>query len=205
MKILFIVIISYLIGSFPSGYLMGKFLKGIDIRQYGSKNVGATNVFRVVGKMPGLITLLIDIIKGLIVIVIVRKIMNLPNVQLLQILAGLSVIIGHNWTIFLGFKGGKGVATSTGVFFGLVPESLLVALLLFSAILLITRKVSLGSLIAVFVFPFVVYFFKEPREILLFSSLISFIVIVKHIPNINRLIKGTENKITDQGGVHLNV
>ena len=195
MKILLIIVGSYLIGSFPTAYLMGRLSKGIDIREHGSRNVGATNVFRLVGKIPGIITLFIDILKGLGVILFIQSFIALPNTELIQILAGLTVITGHNWTFFLHFKGGKGVATSTGVFLGLAPMPVLAALLIFLVVFLITGKVSLASVISVFIFPFVVYFLREPKEILLFSSIIAFVIIVKHIPNIKRLMKGAEEKI----------
>lgn len=195
MKILLIIAGSYLIGSFPTAYLMGRLSKGIDIREHGSRNMGATNVFRVVGKFPGILTLIFDILKGFGVVVLVESFTGLPNIALIRILAGLSVIAGHNWTVFMGFKGGKGVATSTGVFLGLAPATTFIAFLIFATTFLISRKVSLGSLIAVFLFPFAVYFMKEPTEILLFSIVIAFIIILKHIPNIKKLIKGTEQKI----------
>lgn len=195
MKLLLVIIGSYLIGSFPTAYLMGELLKGIDIREHGSKNMGATNVVRVVGKIPGIITLIIDIIKGLAVILLVKNFAGLPNLEIVQILAGLAVIAGHNWTVFLGFKGGKGVATSTGVFLGLVPRALGVAALIFVLIFLLSRKVSLSSLVSVFLLPFIVYFFQAPPEILAFSSLVSAVIIIRHIPNIKRLLQGTENKL----------
>jgi acyl phosphate:glycerol-3-phosphate acyltransferase len=195
MKILLVIIGSYVVGSFPTAYLMGKLVKGIDIREHGSHNMGATNVIRVVGKIPGLITLVIDIIKGLAVIVAVGLIGGWWNLELARILAGLAVIAGHNWPVFLGFKGGKGVATSAGVFLGLVPKPLAAAVLIFAAVFTISRKVSLSSLLAVLFLPFLVWFFKEPKELLAFSIFVSAIIIIRHIPNIKRLLQGTEEKL----------
>ena len=195
MEIFLVIISSYLIGSVPNAYIMGRLLKGIDIREYGSRNVGATNVFRVVGRGPGILTLVLDILKGFAVVYLVGF-MSLPaNPELVKIVAGFSVIAGHNWTVFLRFKGGKGVATSVGVFLALTPVSTAIAFLLFAVVFAASKKVSLGSLTGAVVFPFVLYLNKEPVETLLFASVVSSLIIIRHIANIKRLAKGTEKSI----------
>ncbi|MFH1783870.1 MAG: glycerol-3-phosphate 1-O-acyltransferase PlsY [bacterium] len=190
-----VVIISYVIGSIPTAYIMGRLLKGIDIRDHGSRNVGATNVFRVVGRGPGILTLALDILKGFIVVFLLGYFTSGPNPELVKIVGGFFVIAGHNWTVFLRFKGGKGVATSVGVFLALAPVPTAIAFLVFALVFVPSKKVSPGSIIGALVFPFLVYSFKETVETLLFASIVSFVIIVNHIPNIKRLVKGTEQKI----------
>jgi len=201
-KFILILLSAYLIGSIPFGYLAGKLIKGIDLRQEGSNNVGATNVFRVVGILPGIAVLLLDISKGFLSV----HLINLFNLggsmqvspqtfDLLRILAGLAAIAGHNWTIFLKFRGGKGVATGCGVSLGLVPLPTLVSLTIFSVAVALTRYVSLGSILAVLVFPLNCLLFQEPLILVFFASIASLVVLARHQANIKRLIAGTENRI----------
>ena len=146
------VILSYLLGSLPTSYILAKMLKGIDIRRYGSGNVGATNVLRTVGKLPALIAILIDILKGVAAVTLLSTFLYPASLNIdyesFQILLGFSVICGHIWTVFLKFKGGKGVATSAGVLLILCPKAVGIAAIVWLITILITRYVSLSSLLA---------------------------------------------------------
>jgi glycerol-3-phosphate acyltransferase PlsY len=193
-------VLSYLLGSIPTSFLMGKFIKGIDIRQYGSGNVGATNALRVLGTKIGIITLLIDIGKGFLALQIGKQLVSEPT-NLFLICAGLFAIIGHIFTIFLKFKGGKGVATSAGVFIALSPLPIAIALIVFVVTVWISKYVSLGSMVAAFVF-FLVELIVNLRnrfadvELLIFIFLIMIFIIIRHKTNIKRIIDGNENRIS---------
>ncbi|HAZ09817.1 MAG TPA: acyl-phosphate glycerol 3-phosphate acyltransferase [Candidatus Omnitrophica bacterium] len=198
--ILFLGFVSaYIIGSIPTAYIFGRVLKGIDIREYGSGNAGATNVFRVIGKTPGMIVLIIDIIKGYIAATYLASgFMYLAPVtrpELYRILFGLSAIAGHNWTLFLKFKGGKGVAASAGVVIGLIPKIFWLGFLVWLITFFITGFVSLGSIIAIISIPIFTLAFGEPVEIVVFMCLLCLIIVYKHKPNIRRLARGEEKRI----------
>lgn len=212
--ILITVVASYLIGSVPTAYLLGK-LKGVDLRREGSGNVGATNAFRVLGPRAGALSLFLDIGKGwLAVTILVGISVDLANLSgigealplgvepadWLRVIAGISAIAGHNWTIFLKFKGGKGVATSAGVFLGLTPGALGLSLLLWLGIVALSGYVSLGSMLAALGLPLFIWLLEERIEFVLFGLLIAILVIVRHRPNIKRLFRGEENKISFWGG-----
>ncbi len=190
---------AYLIGSIPTGYLFGWWLKGVDIRKQGSGNIGATNVFRVVGKVPGVIVLLLDILKGLVTVTVLSDILFkvvLPiNQSLFKIILGLAVIAGHNWTVFLKFKGGKGVATSAGVLLGLEPVAVLICFLIWILVFIVTHYVSLSSIISALFLPLFTFLFYKSPELIIFSLIICIIGIYKHRSNIKRLLSGTETKI----------
>jgi len=193
MKLIFYVLISYLIGSIPTGYIVGK-LKGIDIRKYGSGNIGATNVFRVLGKSYGIFVLIFDFLKGFFPLFIFSKTLGS---SLGQILIGLSLILGHSFSLYLKFKGGKSVATASGVFFFLVPKAMIFCLILWIIITFITKYVSLASMISALFLP-IFYFLFEEKDIyiLSFCILTAVIIIIRHKSNILRLIQGKENKIS---------
>ncbi|MFH1859712.1 MAG: glycerol-3-phosphate 1-O-acyltransferase PlsY [bacterium] len=188
-------LISYLIGSIPTGYWVGLMVKRIDIRTVGSKNIGATNVFRILGRKYGILVLVIDILKGVIPVIGAR--IYFPHeFQIIWILIGMSAICGHTWTIFLRFKGGKGVATSLGVFLGLAPIPVLIVIPVFAAIVYFTRFVSLGSIVAsLLLSPLVWIFAPKSLPLLIFCIAMTVLIILRHIPNIKRLIKGEENKL----------
>lgn len=193
------LLLCYLLGSIPSGFIIGKLVKGIDIREHGSKNVGATNALRVLGTKLGIITLVIDIFKGFAAIQLVKIIIPEANVLLL-ILGGLSAIIGHIFTIFLKFKGGKGVATSAGVFVGLTPFPFVIALGIFIITVAISKYVSLGSIMAALTLSIVQLIQNlqsgfEKIEILVLVFVVSIFIIYKHKANIKRLRDGNENKL----------
>ncbi|MFH1095945.1 MAG: glycerol-3-phosphate 1-O-acyltransferase PlsY [Candidatus Desantisbacteria bacterium] len=187
-------LISYLFGSIPTGYWMGLMVKKIDIRTQGSKNIGATNVFRVLGRRYGILVLVLDILKGVIPVIIARIYFS-HEFQVVWILVGLAAICGHTWTVFLGFKGGKGVATSLGVFLGLAPIPVLIVLPVFIIIFYTTRFVSLGSIISSLLLPPLVWIFTQSIPLLIFCITMAVLIIIRHIPNIKRLIRGEENKL----------
>jgi len=191
---------AYIIGSIPTAYIFGRVLKGIDIREYGSGNTGATNVFRIMGKTPGAIVLIIDIIKGYIAATYLASgflyLAPVTRPELYRILVGLFAIMGHNWTMFLKFKGGKGVATSAGVVIGLIPKIFWLGFLVWLITFFITGFVSLGSIIAIISIPIFTLAFGEPVEIVVFMCLLCMIIIYKHKPNIRRLARGEEKRVT---------
>ncbi|MDD5431799.1 MAG: glycerol-3-phosphate 1-O-acyltransferase PlsY [Candidatus Omnitrophica bacterium] len=200
------IIVSYFIGSTPTAYLAGKLLKGIDIRKHGSGNVGATNALRVLGKRAGIIVLLIDCLKGVIPVVFISDIIlsKMPgfNPELVRILFGVSSILGHNWTVFLNFKGGKGVATTFGVLIGLSFRIQGFALILGLVILswfvtfFISRIVSLASLVSALIFPVLAIFLNHSRALLIFSLLTASFIIVRHKSNLKRLLQGKEPRLS---------
>lgn len=184
----------YLLGAIPTGYLVGKYLRGVDIRKEGSGNMGATNVFRVLGKGPGIFVLLFDVGKGVAAIVATRDFFGIPVGPFL-FLGGFCAVLGHNYTCFLNFKGGKGVATSLGVCLGLAPLASSTMLLVFVVTVALTRMVSVGSLLAAASLPPLLWYYKEePREFMYLALILVAFVWVRHIPNIQRILNGTENK-----------
>ena len=203
LSIISITILSYLLGSIPFGIIICKLWKGIDIREYGSKNPGATNVYRAIGPIPALIVLLLDVSKGLIATLLIsRIIIDQPvlNQTSLMIITGIAVILGHIFPVFASFKGGKGVATGLGVLISLTPLELVLALLLFLIIVAITRYVSLGSLSSALVILlaliFEKYYLHRPvaDELLIAVLVLNIFIFYTHRSNIKRLLNGTENK-----------
>ena len=192
--------IAYLIGSIPTAYIFGRLLKGIDIRQYGSGNIGATNVFRVIGRFPGILVLFIDIMKGFVCATYVANlfmyISPVTRPQLYSVLAGLAAIAGHNWTLFLRFRGGKGVATSAGVVIGLIPKIFWLGFLVWCIIFSVTGFISLASIVASVSIPLFTLVFGAPTEIVIFMSILCLVIVYKHRPNIKRLQKGEEKRIS---------
>jgi glycerol-3-phosphate acyltransferase PlsY len=195
----------YLVGSIPVGYLLGK-SRGIDIRQHGSGNIGATNVWRVMGRNYGLVAFICDFLKGFLPLFLVKS-YELPpagsswNVELLLVLCGIASILGHNYTPWLGFKGGKGIATSAGMLGALMPWVLAVALSLWIIAVLITRTVSIGSIIAAAVLaPATLWFYWGNWIYLGLSALAGGLAVWRHRANIQRLRAGTESKISFGSG-----
>ncbi len=189
---LFLVfILSFLFGSIPFGYLIGK-IKGIDVREHGSGNIGATNVSRVLGKKYGLLVLFLDSLKGALA-VLISKLLGLPVEY--QVLAGISAIAGHCFSPWLGFKGGKGVATALGAFLLISPLTTLVSFLIFLTVLILTRYVSLSSITAALSYPLLYKLFEKPSPLsFIFVTLGAFLIVLKHHSNIGRLLKGQEKK-----------
>lgn len=193
------LLISYLIGSIPTSYIFGKVLRGIDIRQFGSGNVGATNVYRVVGKLPGALVLVIDVLKGLLCVTLVASLFLrlgiMMDAEIYRLSLGLAAIIGHIWTVFLKFKGGKGVATSAGVLIGIAPKIFVLGLIIWIAVFLWKRYVSLSSISSAVSIPVFFSILSYPASYVIFTSLICAIMVYKHLPNIRRLVRGEESKI----------
>ncbi len=181
---------AYLLGSVPTGLLLGK-LYGIDVRNEGSGNIGATNLYRTVGRKVGIMTLLGDCLKGMIPVLLAWK---LGLIEPMQAWVGLAAFCGHVFSIFLLFKGGKGVATALGVYLALAPLAVLGALAIFILLVAIWRYISLGSIVAAAIMPVIIWFMPHTRELLFSAAIISTIVIIKHHANISRLASGTENR-----------
>jgi len=183
----------YLFGSIPTAYIVVKQLTGQDIRQIGSGNVGATNVKRAAGTKPFIFVLVVDLLKGTIPVLISKAIF--PHLYLLHVIVAFMTVIGHSKSIFLGFAGGKSAATGLGGMIGLAPlPALLLGLIAFT-ITRLSRIVSLGSITASILAPFVLYLFKYPLEYVIYAAVAGAYVIFLHRANIQRLLKGTENRI----------
>ncbi|NPV43142.1 MAG: glycerol-3-phosphate 1-O-acyltransferase PlsY [Firmicutes bacterium] len=188
------IIISYLLGSISFSYFIAKIWMGIDIRNYGSGNAGATNVLRVLGTKPAIIALLGDALKGIIAVYLGK----LTGDELIMLLCGLAVVIGHNWPIFLKFKGGKGIATSLGVILTISPLSSLILIIIGVFIIYITRYVSLGSITSAIILPFIFYMLHKSGYYLVFALVLTFLALFRHRSNIQRLLSGKESKLGEK-------
>lgn len=196
MKIVLIIISCYLLGSIPFGYIVGKLFKKVDIREFGSGNIGATNALRILGPLLASFVVIGDIGKGIFSIYLVQY-FNIDNLLILTI-AGLAVICGHDWSLFLGFKGGKGIATTFGVVFALNPTISILALIIWGVVVITTRYVSLSSIFAVISIFIFTILFKQPYEYIIFSAIIMILGIFKHKENIERLKSKKERKIGEK-------
>lgn len=185
---------AYILGAVPFSYIVAKLVKGIDIREHGSGNPGATNVYRVVGAVPGVITYVLDFAKGFLPVFFAALYFGQEKIYFWLAVA-LCAIAGHVWTIFLKFRGGKGVATGSGVFFALLPLPAAAAFALFWIVLLISRYVSVSSIIAAASLPVFSAAFKQPRILTVFAALIAAVIIYRHKSNFKNLMNGTESKI----------
>ncbi len=186
---------AYLLGAIPTGFIIVKLLKGIDIREHGSGNIGATNVKRVLGTAWFFIVLFLDAMKGLLP-VLLAKIFYGETMPHLEVIAGAFAVIGHTFTVFLKFKGGKGVATALGVFLGLAPFSVLSCMAVFFILLAFFGYISLGSIAAAALLPVFVFIYGEGMSVLALAVVLAVFIIYKHKDNISRLINGTENKFS---------
>lgn len=190
-----IIVASYLVGSIPTGYLIGKYLFNVDIKNLGSGNIGATNVLRTLGKKMGILTLIGDALKGVIPVVFAIIYKPYPLNQTLVFFCALMAFLGHLFPIYLRFKGGKGVATALGIYLVLFPLQVLYAAIIFFLVVLKTRYVSLGSILAALSMPlFVSFAAKDAYQVILCLIIIA-LVIYKHKDNIHRLMEGKENKL----------
>jgi glycerol-3-phosphate acyltransferase PlsY len=204
LSIIAVILFSYLLGSIPTAIIASRLVMKGDIRNHGSKNAGATNVFRVMGWKPALVVVLIDVLKGTAATLLVSKLAMGPGAPLepvvVQTLAGAAAIVGHVWTVFAGFKGGKGVGTAFGVLLGLAPVPVFIALAVWLALVFTTRIVSIGSLAAAVVFPAALIvqkaFFKPavPVSLVVFSLCFAALILITHPSNIRRLLRGEENR-----------
>ena len=185
---LVIIVFAYLLGAVPSGYVLGR-LAGVDVRKTGSGNVGATNVARVVGKRQGVLTLLFDMAKGLLPVVLGRK-MDLGTTAIA--ITGIAAFIGHLYPVYLRFKGGKGVATALGVLLALAPLATGVLLLVFAIVVGCSRIVSLGSIVAAAAVPVTLWALSYPPQLIGVGALLGAMIIWRHRTNIQRLLAGNE-------------
>jgi acyl phosphate:glycerol-3-phosphate acyltransferase len=201
-------VVSYLLGSIPAGFLMAR-AKGVDIRTVGSGNVGATNVFRTVGKLPGILVYIVDAAKGFVACAVVGSFgarwfaasASMGVRDFFPILAGVVAVLGHNYTCWLGFKGGKGIATSSGVLLALFPKALLVVLAIWILVFALSRYVSLASIVGAFWLPVFVWAFGYRRQCVIVASVLAVLAIYKHKSNIQRLIAGTEHRFGEKAPV----
>ncbi|MBT8383405.1 MAG: glycerol-3-phosphate 1-O-acyltransferase PlsY [Ignavibacteria bacterium] len=209
-----IIILSYLVGSIPTSIIISKAARGIDIRNHGSGNAGGTNVMRVLGWKFGILVIMLDALKGAIAVIIIARLFFGPlpfenispfdDFTLVQIIAGLAAVVGHIWTVFASFRGGKGIATALGMLIMLVTVEMLIAIGVFALVVLISRYVSLGSIIAAISVPSTLFIRENLLHINIpgYSTLFPFIIAVSalviftHRKNLVRLINGNENKIS---------
>jgi len=208
-----IAILSYLVGSIPTSIIVARKVRGIDIRQHGSGNAGGTNVIRVLGWKAGVFVIAMDMAKGLVATMLVARLMYGPipfenrtpfdDFTVVQIIAGCAAILGHIWTLFAGFRGGKGIATAGGMLIGVAPVEVAVSFGIFAIVFLISHYVSLGSLSAAVAFPLTMFTRENVfmvniqgyNTLIFFSIAISLLIFYTHRTNILRLLKGTENRI----------
>jgi len=213
LSLFYVILLSYLVGSIPTSLLITKLIKGIDIRQHGSGNAGGTNVIRVLGLKEGIFVILFDTFKGFAATVFISRLMYSPfpftnltpfeDFTLVQILAGSAAVVGHIWTVFGGFKGGKGIATAAGMLIGVAPIDILIATGVFFIVFISSRYVSLGSISAAVAFPLTLFFreniFKAEVDgygtLIFFSIGIAILLMFTHRSNIKRLLEGREHKI----------
>lgn len=208
MSVLWAAGLAYLLGSFPTGYLVGRWVRGVDIRKHGSGNVGASNVFRVVGLRWGLVVLAVDILKGWVAVSVLYPLFSAtPNLVtqaelFSRIAVGFSAIAGHNWTVFLRFKGGKGVATTCGVFLAILPRVVLSALLIWIVVVSVYKYISLASICAALSCPLWVWAYHRHDDLFgpyfLIAWFVPVLIVFTHRSNIARLCAGSEHKITDR-------
>lgn len=212
--LLTIIILSYLVGSIPTSLLVTKAVKGIDIREHGSGNAGGTNVMRVLGWKHGVFVILLDALKGVVAVIIIARLhyggLPFQNISpfddftLVQIIAGVAAVIGHVWTVFAGFRGGKGIATALGMLLMIITVDMLVAVGIFILVVSISRYVSLGSILGALSIPLTLIIrenifhdhIHSYSTILPFVIGISLLVLYTHRKNVLRLLNGTENKIS---------
>jgi acyl phosphate:glycerol-3-phosphate acyltransferase len=191
MEAFLLVLLAYLLGSVPTGYILGS-LAGVDVRKAGSGNVGATNVARVVGKRHGIFTLVADIAKGFVPVVIA---LNLGLTSMATAFVGVAAFLGHLYPVFFRFQGGKGVATALGVFLGLAPWATMVLITIFVLVLLASRVVSLSSMVASACAPIVFWLFFHSPILTGMSFFIALMITLRHRGNIQRLLSGTEPRV----------
>lgn len=209
-----VIVLSYIVGSIPTSIIASKLARGFDIRQHGSGNAGGTNVLRVLGWKIGLAVILFDLFKGVVATIFVARLFWDPSLPfqnrtpfedftIVQIICGIAAILGHIWTLFAGFKGGKGVATGAGMLLALAPVEFAVAVLIFAAVFSSSRYVSLGSIAGAIAFPLTMFFrenvfnvdIQSYHTLIFFAIGTSLLLIYTHRENIKRLIRGTESKL----------
>ncbi len=185
-------VLGHVCGSVPSGLWLVQAFHGIDIRNYGSKNIGTTNVFRTVGPKTAVLVLIADAFKGILAVGIMSYLFHNP---LLDVVTALGALLGHNYSLFLGFKGGKGVATALGLLIFMMPKVAVASFGIWLVCVLLTRYVSLGSIMAAIFTPPLAWYLGYPSAYVIFSVVAAFFVVLRHKENIHRLLTGTESKI----------
>lgn len=185
-------VLGHVCGSVPSGLWLVQAFHGIDIRNYGSKNIGTTNVFRTVGPKTAVLVLIADAFKGILAVCIMSYFFHNP---LLDVVTALGALLGHNYSLFLGFKGGKGVATALGLLIFMMPKVAVASFGIWLVCVLLTRYVSLGSIMAAIFTPPLAWYLGYPSAYVIFSVVAAFFVVLRHKENIHRLLTGTESKI----------
>ena len=186
-----LVIAAYLIGSIPMGLIFGKLFWKKDLRQYGSHNIGATNAWRVIGRKAGLLIFIFDFLKGQLGVLLGACMFASPGAM---VVGGLFAMLGHMFPIFIGFKGGKGVATALGVIAALMPKVTVIVFIIWLVLTLLTRYVSVASIVAAVLTPILAAAFKEPIIYFLFALVAAVVIVFRHRENIQRLKAGRENK-----------
>ncbi len=214
-NLLIVIILSYMVGSIPTSIMLSKWFHGFDIRTKGSGNAGGTNVFRILGWKAGLVVGVVDLSKGLVAVSLIARLFWDPSLPfynrtpfddftIVQMLCGAAAIIGHIWTVFAGFRGGKGIATAAGMLVGLAPTEFLVSILIFGVVIIAWGYVSLGSVSAAVAFPTTLFVrhnvfgvqIDSYNTLIVFSLAVALLLIYSHRQNIKRLLAGTENKIS---------
>ena len=202
-EIILFILLAYLTGSFPSAVWVGRTFYKIDVREFGSGNSGATNTFRVLGKKAGIPVLLMDIFKGWLSVNYLSFLSELPsaieNQFEIQLAFGIAAVIGHLFPVYTGFRGGKGIATLLGLLVGINPIAAITSIIVFVIVFLISKYVSLGSILASVAFPVVVFFILDQEDVNssleLFSVFVPILTLITHQKNIERLLRGEEKKI----------
>lgn len=194
-----LIVAAYLIGAFPTSYMVGKLTRGIDLREHGSGNLGATNTYRVLGRRAAIPVFITDIFKGWLPTALFPLWDGSPVAEL-AIAYGAAAIVGHVFSIYVGFKGGKGVATSAGVFLALAPLAVLVGIVLWAAIVYVTGYVSLGSIAAAVTVPVLVYLLRGTDAVFWLSLALGAFVVYSHRANIRRLLRGEEHSFKRKAG-----
>ena len=198
---IFLIILSYLTGAFPSAVLIGKIFFKTDVREFGSGNAGATNTFRVLGRKAGIPVLILDVFKGWLAVNYIFFISSLSNnldiVFEQQLVFGIAAVIGHLFPIYTGFRGGKGIATLLGLLLGIQSIAALLSSIVFIIVFFISRYVSLSSIFAAIAFPIIIYFLSDSTDVslIIFSIFVPLIALITHQKNIERLLKGEEVKV----------
>ena len=197
-----LILIAYVLGSIPNALWVEKTFKNIDVREHGSKNTGSTNAARVLGAKLGIFTLILDILKGALptylgIVLGANLLTRITGIDKLDIIViGMAAILGHTFSLFLKFKGGKAVATTLGVFLVLVPYAILILLVVFFVIFGLTKYVSLASIVSAVALPITVYLTTRHIPLTILGIIIGLLVIIRHKENIKRLINGTESKLS---------
>jgi len=208
LSLILITALSYLVGSIPTALVMGRVLKGVDIRDLGSGNVGAANTFRVLGPVPGVVCLLLDAGKGILAVLVIAAIFSHASplsLTMTKILGGAVAILGHIFPVWIGFKGGKGVGTGAGVLFSLLPLEAAGAFIFFVLVVALTRYISLGSMLgAIFMAAAILvekfgFGLKVPPEFVYLTIILCLLILLTHRSNIKRLLAGTEGKFRGNG------